>query len=216
MERMGTKAGRHPDKALTAVQVRTLQKPGRYADGNGLYLVVEPSGAKRWMLRTLVHGKRRDMGLGGLSLVTLAEAREKALTCRKLAREGGDPFAERRKARAVVPTFAQAADKVHAEHKASWKNPKHAAQWLTTLKSYAIPVIGDRRVDQIGTPDILNVLSPIWLTKPETGRRVRQRIGTVLDWAKAAGHRNGDNPVDGVLRGLPKQTDRDQHHAALP
>ena len=141
------RTGRHPEKALTAVQVRALSKPGRYADGNGLYLVIEPSGAKRWILRTLVQGKRRDMGLGGLSLVTLAEAREKALAYRKLAREGGDPFAERRKARATCSAFAEAADKVHAEHKVAWKNPKHAAQWLTTLKSYAIPVIGDRRVD---------------------------------------------------------------------
>src|SRR5215204_1066688 len=173
MARMGMKAGRHPDKALTAIQVRSLQKPGRYADGNGLYLIIEPSGAKRWVLRTVVRGKRRDMGLGGLSLVTLAEAREKAITYRKLAREGGDPLAERRRAQAVVPTFAEAAERVHAEHKASWKNGKHAAQWLTTLTTYAIPMIGNRRVDQIGTPDVLNVLSPIWLTKPETARRVR-------------------------------------------
>jgi hypothetical protein len=162
--------GRHPDKALSTVQVRAISKPGRYADGNGLYLVVEPSGAKRWILRTLVHGKRRDMGLGGLSLVTLAEAREKALTYRKLAREGGDPLAERRKTRAVVLTFAEAAEKVHAEHKANWKNPKHAAQWLTTLREYAFPVLGERRVDQIDTPDILRVLSPIWLTKPPSKR----------------------------------------------
>src|SRR5215203_666270 len=126
MAGMATKKGRHPEKALTAVQVRSLQKAGRYADGNSLYLVVEPSGAKRWVLRTVVRGKRRDMGLGGLSLVSLAEAREKALAYRKLAREGGDPLAERRKGRAVVPTLAQAAEKVHAEHKASWKNPKNA------------------------------------------------------------------------------------------
>src|SRR5215207_4157204 len=123
---MGTKKGRHPEKALTAVQVRSQQKPGRYADGNGLYLVVEPSGAKHWALRTVVRGKRRDMGWGGLSLVSLAEAREKALTKRKLAREGGDPLAERRKVRAVIPTFAEAAKKVDAEHKANWNNPKHA------------------------------------------------------------------------------------------
>src|SRR5918995_2759390 len=123
---MAVKAGRHPDKALTAVQVRSRLGPGRYADGNGLYLVVEPSGAKRWVLRTVVRGKRRDMGLGGLSLVPLAEAREKAITYRKLAREGGDPLAERRKAQAVVPTFAEAAERVHSEHKASWKNGKHA------------------------------------------------------------------------------------------
>ncbi len=208
--------GRHPEKVLSALRVRNLKEPGRYADGNGLYLVVEPSGAKRWLLRTVVQGKRRDIGLGGLALVSLSEAREKALTYRKLAREGGDPLDERRKNRAVVPTFAEAAEKVHAEHKASWKNPKHAAQWLTTLHQYAFPILREQRVDQIDTPDILRVLSPIWLTKPETARRVRQRLGTVFDWAKAAGHRTGDNPIEGVSKGLPKQNGRDEHHAALP
>jgi integrase len=207
--------GRHPEKNLTAMQVRSLSKPGRYADGNGLYLVVEPSGAKRWVLRTVVRGKRRDMGLGGLSLVTLAEAREKAVSYRKLAREGGDPLAERRKTRTVVPTFAEAIERVHAEHKASWRNQKHAQQWINTLSQYAVPLIGGKQVDQIDTPDILKVLSPIWLTKPETARRVRQRIGTVLDWAKAAGFRTGDKPVVGVAKGLPKQGDRDDHHTAL-
>ncbi|MBF9235431.1 tyrosine-type recombinase/integrase [Microvirga alba] len=209
------RAGRHPDKALSALRVRQLSKPGRYADGNGLYLVVEPSGAKRWILRTVVRGKRRDIGLGGLALVSLAEAREKALAYRKMAREGGDPLAERR-AQARIPTFVEAAELVYAEHKASWKNAKHAAQWITTLKQYAFPELGSRRVDQIDTPDVLRALGPIWLTKPETARRVRQRIGTVLDWAKAAGYRNGENPIDGVTKGLPKQNGRDDHHAALP
>lgn len=208
--------GRHPDKALTAVKVRQLNVPGRYGDGNGLYLVVDPSGAKRWMLRTVVSGKRRDIGLGGTSLVSLAEARENALAYRKLARDGGDPLAEKRKAKQITPTFAEAAQRVHAEHQASWTNAKHTAQWLTTLKRYAFPVLGERRVDLIDTPDVLRALTPIWVTKPETARRVRQRIGTVLDWAKAAGHRTGDNPVEGVMRGLPKQADRDEHHAALP
>ena len=212
---MGGK-GRHPDKALTAVQVRTLKVPGRYADGNGLYLVVEPSGSKRWILRTVIQSIRRDIGLGGVSLVSLAEAREKALALRKNAREGGDPLAERRKAKVKVPTFAEAAEKVHEEHKASWANPKHAAQWINTLRAYAHPHFGTRRVDQIETPDVLRALAPIWLIKPETARRVRQRIGTVLSWAKAAGHRSGDNPVEGVAKGLPKQTEAVEHHAALP
>ena len=212
---MGGK-GRHPEKALTAVQVRSLKEPGRYADGNGLYLVVEPSGSKRWLLRTVVQGRRRDIGLGGLSLVPLAEAREKALAYRKIARDGGDPLAERRRAQVTIPTFAEAAETVHAEHRATWKNPKHAAQWITTLRTYANPHLGAKRIDQIETPDVLRALSPIWLTKPETARRVRQRIGTVLDWAKAAGHRSGDNPVEGVAKGLPKQGERDEHHAALP
>jgi integrase len=213
---MGKRKGRHPERALTAVTIRNLRQPGRYADGNGLYLEIEPSGAKRWTLRTVVHGRRRDIGLGGLGLVPLSEAREKALALRKLAREGGDPLAERRRAARVMPTFADAAEQVHAEHKASWKNGKHIHQWITTLRRYANPTLGDLRVDQIDTPAVLKALVPIWLTKPETARRVRQRIGTVLDWAKAAGHRTGDNPVEGVLKGLPRQTDRDTHHAALP
>lgn len=213
---MPKRQGRHLDRALTVVAIRNLSKPGRYADGNGLYLEVDPSGAKRWTLRTVVQGRRRDIGLGSHSLVTLAEAREAAIAYRKIARAGGDPISHKRQARRVIPTFADAAEQVHAEHKAAWTNSKHVDQWITTLRTYAVPVLGPMRVDEITTPAILQVLAPIWLTKPETARRVRQRIGTVLDWAKAAGHRTGDNPVEGVVRGLPKQTDRDQHHAALP
>lgn len=208
--------GRHPEKALTAMQVRNLNKPGRYADGNGLYLVVDPSGAKRWLLRVVVHGKRRDIGLGGTSLVTLSEAREKALSYRKLARDGGDPLAERRKEKREILTFAKAAEQVHAEHKASWKNKKHGDQWINTLKEYVFPHFGETRVDQVHTPEVLKALGPIWLAKPETARRVRQRIKAVLDWAKAAGFRSGENPVEGVEKGLPKQNGRDSHHEAMP
>jgi len=164
--------GKHPDKALSAVRVRTVRKPGRYADGNGLYLIVEPSGAKRWMLRTIIQGKRRDIGLGGCKLVTLAEARETALAFRKIAREGGDPLAERRKQRTVIPTFEQAARSVHAEHLPTWKNLKHGGQWINTLSQYVFPILGKQPVDKIETSDVLKVLSPIWLTKPETARRV--------------------------------------------
>ena len=177
----GKKQGPHREKILTTVQVRALKAPGKHADGNGLYLVVDPSGAKRWLLRIVIQGKRRDIGLGGVSLVTLAEAREQALSYRKQARGGDDPLAERRKPKITVPTFAEAAEQVHAGHKAGWKNEKHAAQWLSTLRTYAFPHIGTRRVDQIDTPDVLRALSPIWLTKPETARRVRQRISTILD-----------------------------------
>ena len=214
--RLITKASRHPDKALSAVKVRALAKPGKYADGGGLYLVVEPSGAKRWLLRTVIRGKRCDIGLGGARLVSLAEARDTALAMRKVARNGDDPLAARRKTRKVVPTFSDAAHTVHKAQAASWKNPKHRAQWINTLSEYAFPVFGELSVDVIDTPEVLKALSPIWLTKPETARRVRQRIGNVLDWAKAAGFRQGDNPADTVTRGLPKQPDRDQHHAALP
>lgn len=212
----GKPKGKHPDKALTALKVKQVKEPGRYADGNGLYLVVDPSGAKRWLLRIMVRGKRVDIGLGGLSWTTLAEARDKAYEFRRIAKNGGDPLAEKRTREKVIPTFQEAAEKVHAEHEATWKNPKHAQQWINTLKQYAFPNLGQTKVDQIDTPDILKVLEPIWLGKQETARRVRQRISSVFDWAKAAGHRSGDNPVEGVIRGLPKQPDKKGHHDALP
>ncbi|WP_407664532.1 tyrosine-type recombinase/integrase [Microvirga pudoricolor] len=115
-----------------------------------------------------------------------------------------------------MPTFAKAAEQVHAEHKASWKNKKHGDQWINTLNDYVIPHFGNTRIDQVQTPDVLKALAPIWLTKPETARRIRQRIKTMLDWAKASGYRTGDNPVEGVERGLPKQNGRDSHHDAMP
>ncbi len=115
-----------------------------------------------------------------------------------------------------MPTFEEAARSVHAEHSAAWRNAKHSAQWVNTLVQYVHPTMGGRRVDQIETPDVFRVLAPIWLTRPETARRVRQRIGAVLDWAKAAGFREGENPVAGVAKGLPRQPDRKAHHAALP
>jgi len=208
--------GPHPHKALSATAVRTLKKPGSYADGNGLYLIVDDSGSKRWILRTVVQRKRRDIGLGGLSLVSLAEAREEAVRMRGIARKGGDPLAERWKAKTQIPTFKDAAIIVHEEHSVTWKNKKHAAQWIMTLNEYAFPFFGDRPVDRVDTAEVLNALSNIWLTKPETARRVRQRIGTVLDWAKAAGHRSGDNPINGIAKGLPKQPKKQKHHAALP
>lgn len=209
-------AGRHPDRALTAVKVRQVTEAGRYADGNGLYLVVDPSGAKRWLSRIVVQGRRRDIGLGSARLIGLAEARERALAMRKVARDGGDPLAERLTQRPAVPTFAEAVERVHMEQAPSWKNPKHAAQWVTTLRTYANPHLGTKPVDQVETPDVLRALSPIWLSKPETARRVRQRIRTVLDWAQASGYRTGENPVAGVTRGLPRQANSKEHHAALP
>jgi len=209
-------SGKHPHKVLSTVRINSIKSKGRFADGNGLYLVVDPSGAKRWVLRTMVRGKRRDIGLGGLKLVSLAEAREKAAEFRKMAREGGDPVAERRKATKKAPTFKEAAKAVYESYKAAWKNPKHVAQWISSMEAYAFPTIGTLRVDEIETTDVMRVLSPIWLSKPETARRIRQRMKTTLDWAKASGFRSGDNPVEGVTSGLPKHTDRDNHFQAIP
>lgn len=207
--------GKHPEKALSAVFVRSA-KPGRHADGHGLYLEVDPTGARRWLLRLTIKGKRRDIGLGSASLVSLAEAREQALAMRKVARAGGDPLAERRLAMRVVPTFEEAALDCYAEQKGSWKNAKHADQWINTLQAHAFPLLGSIKVDEIGTPEVRDCLLPIWLEKPETARRVRQRIGTVLDWAAAKGLREGENPVRAVVKGLPKQKDQAVHFAALP
>lgn len=213
---MAKRTGSHPDKALSALKVRQVAKSGKYADGNGLYLVVDASGAKRWLLRMMVRGRRRDMGLGGLSLVSLAEARDLAIKYRKIARSGDDPVEERQIELRVAPTFADAAKTVHAEHKQTWKNKKHAQQWINTLEAYAFPIIGRKRVDHIETSDIFNVLGPIWLTKAETARRLRQRISVIMDWAKVAGYRSGENPVDGVENGLPKQAVKQIHHKAMP
>jgi integrase len=208
--------GRHPVNALTAIQVRSLKTAGRYADGNGLYLVIDATGARRWLLRTMVHGRRRDIGLGSAQLVSLVEARERATTYRKIARDGGDPLQHRAKERVIVPTFAEAAERVHEEHKSAWKNAKHTDQWINTIRQYANPTIGTKAVNVIETPDVLAVLTPIWQTKPETARRMRQRLRTVFDWAKASGFRSGENPVEGVSKGLPKQIRAVQHHSALP
>ncbi|MBT7646629.1 MAG: integrase arm-type DNA-binding domain-containing protein [Rhodospirillaceae bacterium] len=210
-------AGRHPVDALSAVKVRNAKEPGRFADGNGLYLVVDPSGAKRWILRTVVRGKRRDIGLGSTQLVSLSEARDKARDMRKMAREGGDPLAARR-AEKAIPSFKEAAETVHGIRAEGWRNAKHGAQWLKTLETYAYPTIGARRVDHVDSADLEAILRPIWLAKPETARRVRQRIGAVMDWATTAGHRTGANPAALVGPGLARQTDKknQKHHEALP
>ena len=210
--------GSHPHKALSDRFIRGNLQPGKYADGNGLYLIVDKSGNRRWMLRTTIKAKHKrcDIGLGGLSSVSLKEARKEAARLRSAARSGVDLITERQRSKRVVPTFADAARTVHREHKKSWKNKKHAAQWMNTLETYAFPILEDRPVSHIDSPDVLAVLSPIWLAKPETARRVRQRIGTVLDWAKVAGYRSGENPVASVSRGLPTQPKGQQHFAALP
>jgi hypothetical protein len=152
--------GKHPDKALNAKLVQHLAEPGRYADGNGLYLVVDPSGAKRWVLRIVVQGRRRDMGLGGLKAVSLADARQLAQIYRGEARSGGDPLANRTEATATIPSFQEAAHKVHEGLRPSWKNPKHAAQWISTLERYVFPQVGKRPVSQISSADVLRVLPP--------------------------------------------------------
>jgi len=206
----------HPHNRLSAIEVRNKRAPGRYADGNGLYLLVDPKGAKRWLLRTVVDGKRCDIGLGSIRLVPLADARLEAARLRRMARAGGDPLASRRQERRSVPTFSEAAYEVHEQHSKSFRNPKHAAQWLASLEAIAFPVFGDRPIDQIESDEVLKALTPIWTTTPETARRTLQRIRLIFEWARASRHRRGDNPVDGLTKVLPKISAVPQHHAALP
>lgn len=163
-----------------------MQEPGKYFDGHGLYLRVEPNGSRFWVQRIVIGRKRCELGLGSPALVTLAEARARALENRKLAREGGNPLQAKRDAKAVL-TFEEAARKVHAMHAPTWRNPKHAAQFLSTLETYAFPRLGKIKVADVTTADVLGVLTPIWIKKAETARRVRQRIGTVMKWAIAQG-----------------------------
>jgi integrase len=200
---------------LTALKVKRA-KPGRHGDGGGLYLVVSDTGARKWVLRIQANGKRRDLGLGSASEVPLSEAREAAEDMRRAVRRGEDPVAERRRARETIPTFREAAMMVHEEHRPSWKNPKHAAQWLSSLEAYAFPRLGGLPVNTIDGPVVRDVLADIWLTIPETARRVRQRIGTVLDFAHAKGWREAEAPLRSISRGLPKQPKKGQHFAAIP
>lgn len=190
--------------------------PGRHADGDGLYLLVKPTGTKSWLLRVQVDGKRRDFGLGSADIVSLKEARLKADEMRKVAKSGLDPIEEREKAKRVVPTFKVCAIECHTSMKGGWRNEKHRAQWLSTLTAYAFPELGAKRVDQIESQQIVKALAPIWLTKPETASRVRQRIAAVLDYAHSQGFRSTEAPTRSVGKGLPKQPRKDKHLEAMP
>lgn len=196
--------------------------PGRHGDGGGLHLVVDPSGARRWIVRVTVKGQknrkggplRTDFGLGGADVVTLNMARERALEYRRMAKQGLNP---RYNARQDIPAFEEFAQQVHIERLPTWRNPKHGQQWINTLRDYAFPKIGRMPLDSIGQPEVLMCLSPIWTDKHETARRLAQRIKVVLDVAKAKGFREGENPVTAIKDAgvLPKVTKKPKHHKAM-
>lgn len=197
--------------------------PGRHGDGAGLYLVVDPSGARRWIVRVTVKGQknrkgaplRTDFGLGGADVVTLNQARERALEYRRMAKSGLNP---RFNANREIPTFEELAKQVHIDRLPTWKNAKHGQQWLNTLRDYAFPKIGRMPVDSIGQPEVLMCLSPIWTLKHETAKRLAQRMKAVLDVAKSRGFRDGENPVTAVKEAdvLPKVKHKTAHHDAMP
>ena len=200
---------------LTALMVRKVSRPGKYGDGNGLMLLVTATGAKCWVQRLMIQGRRRDIGLGGFPLVSLAEARKQAFENRKLARAGGDPMALREQAR--VPTFREALESVLDIQRATWRNSgKSEAQWRSSLETYAMPRLGRMPVNAITVSDVMAVLVPIWNTKRETARRVRQRIGAICKWAVASGYRH-DNPAgEAIGAALPKNGVTKTHHKAMP
>ncbi|MDG1182658.1 MAG: tyrosine-type recombinase/integrase [Tateyamaria sp.] len=195
---------------------------GRHGDGNGLYLVVDPSGARRWIVRVVVKGQknkkgaplRTDFGLGGADIVTINQARERALEYRRMAKQGLNP---RFNAQREIPTFEEFAQQVHIERMPTWKNAKHGQQWINTLRDYAFPKIGRMPIDAIDQPEVMMCLAPIWTEKHETAKRLAQRIKTVLDVAKSKGFRSGENPVTGIkdAQALPKVKAKVKHHKAM-
>ena len=205
--------GRHPHQALSAAFVRSAP-PGRHADGNGLYLFVQPTGTRSWVQRLVIRGRRRELGLGAATLVPLAKAREQALANRMLARSGGDPLSEKRRVQGV-PTFAEAARRVLEQKQGGWRGRWHAQNWWRSMERYAFPRIGSRPVSEVNTADVLEILTPIWHVKAETARAVRQRIRSVIEWAIALDMRS-DNPCDRVLPVLGPQNDIVTHRQALP
>ena len=225
--------------ALTALKIKKLTRPGLYADGAGLCLQVQPGPTKAWVFRYMLDRKPHKMGLGPLALVPLVEAREKALTARRLLLAGIDPLEARAGERANAAaealraiTFKQCAERFVADHRPSWKNEKHADQWGSTIATYAEPIIGALTVQAIDTGAVMRVLeqerldknkkpTPLWQLRPETAYRLRGRIEQILDWATARGYRTGENParwrghIDKLLPGRSKIARR-KHHPALP
>lgn len=203
---------------LTHSAVTAKAAPGRYGDGDGLFLLVGKTGAKSWIVRIQKGGKRRDIGLGSAAKVPLKLARERAAKARAQIEVGIDPVAERRK-EAGIPTFREASALVHAEHLKGWKGgdeSKHGKQWLTTLENYAFSAFGDYAVSAVDESLVRDALADIWLSKPETARRLRQRIRTVVDWAVAKGYREASLAMPKIDKALPKQRVKPKHHTAMP
>ena len=199
---------------LSATAVRNLKEPGKYYDLHGLFLRIEPTGSRRWVQRVSVAGRQREIGLGSADLVTLAEARELAMSNKKLARAGGNPLAAKQE-RVAIPSLIEAIDKVIELNAPTWTNAKHAAQFKSTLTNYVTHKLGRRPVNDIQAADILSVLQPIWVDKNETARRIKQRIGTVMKWAIAQGYRS-DDPTIALNQVLHKPNRKPKHRASLP
>ncbi|MFC0205871.1 tyrosine-type recombinase/integrase [Novosphingobium soli] len=219
---------------LTQIEIRNA-KPGMHADGGGLYLSVKSSGAKSWLYRYQIAGRRREMGLGALTVLPPVEARAEAARLKATVRQGTDPLevkAEEQRERQIAAQIEQVGQKLQAatfrrvaeDHiamqEAGWKNSKHRQQWENTLKTYVYPVVGDMPVGEINAEHVLQILKPIWNNKTETATRVRMRIEAILDAAKVKGLRQGENParwrgnLDAVLPAKSK-VHKVKHHDAM-
>ena len=210
---------------LTVKAIEAMKGAGMYGDGGGLYLRIGPGGARNWAFRAVIGGKRRELGLGPADCLSLAEARAKAAAFREVVKKGGDPDAPRRAERAErkaareaeargALTFLAAAERLHAHLLPSWKNAKHGAQWLATVKLHGA-AFGGKALDAVTREDVKAALEPIWTTKPETAGRVRQRLRAVFEWARGEGLFGGPSPVDGLATALPKLRAERGHHAAM-
>ncbi len=199
---------------LSATRVKALRDPGRYSDGDGLHLFISKAGGKSWVQRITIDGRRRDIGLGGYPTVSLAQARKRAADNRASIADGKDPVEEKRKPAEL--TFSRAAHAVHEVNRPRWRNERHALSWMQTLERHAFPKIGSKPIASIGRTDVLTVLTPIWSTRPETARRVRQRMRTVFRWAMAnelIEMNPAGEAIDGALPSMPKIK---AHLRALP
>jgi integrase len=224
----GKEAGAEMVRALhrlSNLKVERAKRPGMYADGGSLYLRVAEGGSKQWIFRYTVNGRNRDMGLGPVHTLTLAEARERATEARKLRLDGIDPIANKRArvaalraADAKAKTFADCVKGFIEDNESSWTSVKHRRQWETSLIKYTYPILGSLPVAAIDTPLVLRVLKPIWDAKRETASRLRGRIENVLGWATVHHYRSGDNPArwNGLLEHALPAVVKGDHHAALP
>ena len=199
---------------LTAGKVRAAGTPGRYGDGDGLYLYVGKAGNRSWVQRVVIDGKRRDLGLGKYPDVTLGMARAKCLGNRQAIASGKNPLAA--KQAPSVPTFRDATYAVLELNRPRWRSPKHASNWIQMMERHAISKLGSMAIHKIDRADVLAVLQPIWTTHPETARRIRQRLKSIFAWSMAHGYRV-DNPAgEAIDAALPAQPAVKEHFRALP
>ena len=203
---------------MTMLTVKELPRlgTGMHADAHGLYLNVKPTGARSWIFRATINGRRREIGLGGFPVVNLADARDAAIDMQRQLRAGVDPLAERARKQRSATTFEDIARTLHREKAKTWRNGKHQDQWINTLQTYAFPKIGRTPVGQVDVAAITDVIEPIWQDKAETASRLLQRIGATLDYARAKGLYPEFDPVKTVRAGLPKQVAKRKSFASLP